>query len=479
MDYFPLFARVKGRKCLLVGAGDVAARKARSLTKSGAVLQVVAPQACQAIQRQAAAGELRFSQQAYDSRFLDGAYLVIAATSSPLVNATVFRDAEERQIFCNSVDDLASSSVIVPAIVDRSPLVVAISSAGTAPVLARRWREKLEALLPANLGTLARFAGQRRKKVARVLSDIVARRRFWERYFVSASAQRLVSGDATHAAQDFTTALQSASVGRTDREPGEAWLVGAGPGDPGLLTLRALQLMQQADVVLYDRLVGADVLELVRRDAQRIAVGKKPGEPCMEQEEICDLLVRLVADGHRVCRLKGGDPFVFGRGGEEVQALQEAGLRYQIVPGITAAAGCAAYSGIPLTHRDHAQSVVLVTAHGRESIDRLDWRSLARDRQTLAFYMGVARLDDIRKNLLEHGRSASTPFALVENGTTSEQRVISGELGTLVEVAKRHAVRAPAMLYIGEVASFAGKLEWFRPSTDTKRLAPEGRIVSA
>lgn len=471
MDYLPLFLRLHGVPCLIVGGGATAARKYRLLSAAGARVTVVAPTLVSELQGAAAEGAVTHVAAGFAPAHLDGQRLVIAATSDQPLNRWVAELADGRGVLCNVVDDPDACRFIMPAIVDRSPVVVAISSGGTAPVLVRRLREQLEARLPARLGALAALAGRWRARVAARLEEGPARRRFWERVFSGPVADAALAGREDEAGRILSRTLSSAAAGRHARSSGIAWLVGAGPGDPGLLTLRALQVAQQADVVLYDRLVSREVLELTRRDAERIPVGKTPGGHCVSQEEISAMLVRLVAEGRKVCRLKGGDPFIFGRGGEEAEALAEAGLPFEVVPGITAAAACGAYAGIPLTHRDHAQSVVLITAHGRDSIDRLDWRSLARDRQTLAFYMGVGRLDAIRGRLLEHGRAAATPVALVENGSTAQQRVIRGTLAELAELAERYDVRAPAVLFVGEVAALAGRLAWFEGDANLAPLA--------
>ncbi len=440
MDYFPAFLNLDARNCLLVGAGDVATRKARLLLAAGAELTVVAPRIGAAMRQLAREHAITFVEREFEPHDVVGNWLVVAATSNVDVQTLVKNAAERNGIFCNSVDDVANSSYITPAIVDRSPVIIAISSAGAAPVLARKIRARLEALLPASIGRLAALARDWRGEVASRIGDSFSRRRFWESVF-----DRVVDSDA-----DMARLLSEAE--QATGYDGEAWLVGAGPGDPELLTLRALQVMQAADVIVHDRLVSNAVLDLARRDAERIAVGKVPGCRQNSQQQINELLVRLVSDGKRVCRLKGGDPFIFGRGGEEAEALEAAGLRFSVVPGITAAAGCAASSGIPLTHRDASQSVVLITGHGKDSVDRLDWPSLARDRQTLAVYMGVSRFPELMNKLVEHGRAADTPIAIIENGTTPDQRVIRGSLGQLPLLARAHQVRAPAMLIIGEVA---------------------------
>ncbi len=450
LDHFPAFLELRGRPCLLVGAGRVAFRKARLLLDAGAALTVVAPRMGGGIAALVAAGKARHEPRAFQAADVEGRWLVVTATGDAAVDQQVFDAATAARVFCNSVDDVANSSFITPAIVDRAPVTVAISSAGSAPVLARRIRAQIEAILPARLGVLAHLAGGFRQRVKARFRGIRARRKFWEEVFDGPIANAVYAGRDDAAAIALAERIESRSNRSADS--GEAWLVGAGPGDPDLLTLRALQVMQAADVIVHDRLVSVEVLQLARRDADLIPVGKTPGCRTNRQEDINELLVNLVRSGKRVCRLKGGDPLIFGRGGEEAEALAAAGLRCGIVPGITAAAGCAAYSGIPLTHRDAAQSVVLLTAHGKDSVDRLDWPSLARDRQTLAVYMGVHRFGIIMDRLVAHGRSRNTPIAIIENGTTPKQRVLYGALGQLPMIARAHAVKPPALLIIGEVA---------------------------
>ncbi len=450
MDRFPAFLELCGRPCLLVGAGSVAFRKARLLLDAGADLTVVAPELGSDMAALAGAGKLRHERRAFRASDVSGHWLVVTATGQRDVDRQVFAAATAARVFCNSVDDLANSSYITPAIVDRAPVTVAISSAGAAPVLARRLRAQIEALLPARLGALARLAARYRQRVRERISSLPARRRFWEAVFDGPIASAVFAGHRATAEAALTERIECAATAPGD--DGEVWLVGAGPGDPDLLTLRGLQILQAADVIVHDRLVSDGVLALARRDAELIAVGKRPGCAGKRQEDINRLLVSLVRSGKRVCRLKGGDPFIFGRGGEEVEVLAGAGLRCSVVPGITAAAGCAAYAGIPLTHRDAAQSVVFLTAHGKQSIDRLDWPSLARDRQTLAIYMGVRRFGEIMEQLLLHGRSKDTPIVIVENGTLPRQRVLYGTLGQLPMLARAHAVTSPALLFIGKVA---------------------------
>ncbi len=453
MDYFPAFLKVDGKACLVVGGGAVALRKVRALRVANAAVTIVAPETCDALRELIACGEVEHVARRFRPSDLNGVWLVASATNDPEAARRVYAAANEARVFCNSVDDVANCSYLTPAVVDRSPVVVAVSSGGAAPVLARKIRTRIEAMLPATTGRLAGLARQWRERVALRLTDALSRRRFWESVFSGQVA------DDVHARRDDRAVAGMARALRafesSDAKNGFAWLVGAGPGDPSLVTLRALQIMHDADVILHDRLVSDEILKLARRDAEFVAVGKTPNGESTPQHEINALLVRLVREGKRVCRLKGGDPLIFGRGGEEAEVLDAAGLRYEIVPGITAASGCAASSGIPLTHRDASQAVVLLTAHGQDNVDRLDWPSLARDRQTLAVYMGVRRFPDIMRNLIRFGRAADTPIAIIERGTTPAQRIVRGRLGQLAMIAEAHRIRSPSLLIIGEVAATA------------------------
>lgn len=454
MDYFPAFLNLRNRPCLVVGGGDIALRKARLLTAAGARLTLVAPKMSATVREFAARHDVVLVEREFRPADLEQQWLVVSATGVPAVERAVFAEAQDARVFCNGVDDIEHCSYITPAIVDRGPIVVAISSAGAAPVLARKIREQIEALLPAGIAQLASLARNWRGQVRARLGDLLSRRRFWESLFEGPAASAAIAGNTAAAEAHLQASLEAMSGESAVADPqGEAWLVGAGPGDPGLLTLRALQVMQAADVILHDRLVSDEVMSLARRDAELISVGKTPGCRANSQDEINALLVRLVSAGKRVCRLKGGDPFIFGRGGEEAEALRAAGHRFEVVPGITAAAGCAAAAGIPLTHRDLSQSVAFVTAHGKDSVDNLDWPALARDRQTLAFYMAVKRFPVLMNRLIQHGRAADTPVAIIERGTTPRQRVVRGTLGQLSLLAEAHRIRAPAMLVVGAVAA--------------------------
>jgi uroporphyrin-III C-methyltransferase/precorrin-2 dehydrogenase/sirohydrochlorin ferrochelatase len=453
---FPVFLDLAGRRVLLVGGGAVATRKAAALLEAGADVVVGAPVLSDALAQAVAEGRLGHRPGRFEPAWLEGAWLVIAATDDAEVNAAVAREAETRRLWVNVVDDAPRCSFQVPARVERGPLQVAISSRGEAPMLARWLRESLETELDPGLGQLAEWLGSKRDVLRERFPDSVRRRQVIETLIRGRVADALRRGDLADAEAAFTAALAETPTPR-----GRVMLVGAGPGDPGLLTLRGLRALNQADVILHDRLVSAEVLALARRDAERIEVAKEAGTHHTTQQRIHELLIAHAKAGKTVVRLKGGDPFVFGRGGEELEALRAEGIPYEVVPGITAAVACGAYAGIPLTHRDHAQSVRLVTAHCRNSIDTLDWKALAAERQTLAVYMGVQGLDTIRDRLIAHGRAPSTPFALVENGSRADQRVVLGTLAELPERAQAEKVRSPALLILGEVAALAAPLHWF------------------
>ncbi|MEH8175773.1 siroheme synthase CysG [Aeromonas veronii] len=463
MDYLPIFCRLDNKPVLLVGGGEVAQRKALLLLDAGAQLTVVAPELDPELAELAANGSIEWLASEFVPEQLAGKWLVVAATDRREVNALVYQSANQARIFANVVDDPKRSSFIMPSIIDRSPLMVAISSGGKAPVLARLLREKLEALLPQHLGAVATFAGSLRERVKARFATMGERRHFWERLLgADRLGQALARGDHASAQQ-----LANSLFADENQSAGEVVLVGAGPGDPGLLTLHALRQMQQADVVVYDRLVSDEVMALVRRDAKRIFVGKQAGNHCVPQEGINQLLLEEAQKGQRVVRLKGGDPFIFGRGGEELETLVGTGIGFQVVPGITAASGCAAYAGIPLTHRDHAQSVRFVTAHSKGGARDLDWPLLAKDRQTLVFYMGLSSCATIREQLLAHGKAGDTPVALIERGTQPCQRVIRGTLDQLPALAV--GVESPALIMVGSVVTLADRLAWFGAAPQAHR----------
>ncbi|MGS3141034.1 siroheme synthase CysG [Aeromonas sanarellii] len=453
MDYLPMFARLEGRPVLLVGGGEVALRKARLLLAAGARLTLVSP----AIDPDFHEFAGRFTHLAarFDPAHLAGQILVVAATDDLEVNALVYQSATDRGLFVNLVDDPERSSFIFPSIIDRSPIVVAVSSGGKAPVLVRLLRERLESLLPRHLGGLAELSGRVRSRAKQVLASLSDRRRFWERAFASNTLAGLIEkADWQGAEQWLNEGLDKAQT-----EVGEVVLVGAGPGDPGLLTLKALQQIQQAEVVLYDQLVSPEILDLVRRDATLVSVGKKAGAHSVPQEETNRLLVTFAKAGNRVVRLKGGDPFMFGRGGEELEVLAAEGIPFSVVPGITAAAGATAYAGIPLTHRDYAQSAVFITGHCQKEGKEPDWQQLAATNQTLVIYMGLMRSEHIQQQLVSHGRGQSTPIAIIERGTTARQRVLTGTLADLAELAEQAV--SPSLIVIGEVVALRKRLAWF------------------
>lgn len=455
MDYLPLFAAVKDRPVLVIGGGEVAARKITLLRRAGAQVQVIAQQLCDEVEQRVQQQDIVWRAAEFDENLIDNVFLVVAATDDAALNQRVFEAANIRHRLVNVVDNPALCSFIFPSIVDRSPLMVAISSGGGAPVLARVLREKIEALLPTNLGRMAETASYWRQHLQNRLTTPAERRRFWERVFNGRFASLILAGNQAAAEKELERELT-----QPPRQVGEIILVGAGPGDAGLLTLRGLQVIQQADVVFYDHLVTEPIRELVRRDAELICVGKRASEHSVPQHETNRLLVEAAKQGKTVVRLKGGDPFIFGRGGEELQAAAEAGIPFQVVPGVTAAAGATAYAGIPLTHRDYAQSVTFVTGHYKADSTPFDWSHLAQSHQTLAIYMGTMKAAEISQQLIQHGRDPSTAVAVIACGTREDQQVRTGTLQQLEELAKDAPM--PALLVVGEVVQLHHQLAWFQ-----------------
>jgi uroporphyrin-III C-methyltransferase/precorrin-2 dehydrogenase/sirohydrochlorin ferrochelatase len=471
LNYFPVFFDLTGQKVLIVGGGEVALRKISLLERTGALITVVAPYITPELLDRAAAGKLNLVNREFSPDDLHGARLVIVATSRRAVNRWIASLSESRNIPVNVVDDLEASRFIVPAIIDRDPVLVAVSTGGSSPVLARRLRERLEALIPARIGELASWLRALRESTRRKLRDTGERRRFFEAVVDGPAARRFIDGDNQGATRIARRLL--ATTAAAPRAAGEVTLVGAGPGDPELLTLKGLRALQDADVILHDRLVPSAVLDLARRDAARICVGKAAGNIGSTQQEINALLIEHANQGKRVVRLKGGDPFVFGRGGEELQALAAARINFSVVPGITAALGAAAYAGIPLTHRDHAQSVSFVTGHSQEQGREPDWRALAMPGATAVFYMGLARLDHIVERLLEHGAEPVRPAGIIAQGTTPNQRVITATLATIRDVSSGADLKSPALLVVGEVVALHSTLAWFNTTAgvDLSRTA--------
>ncbi len=463
---FPAFLDLRGRPVLVVGGGLVARRKIAALLPTGAKVRVGAPALDPDVAELVEAGRIVHLDGCFQDDWLDDVWLVIAATDDADTNRRVAEAAHVRRIWANVVDDAPLCSFQVPARIERGPLQIAISSGGGAPMLARHLRERLETELDESLGMLGTLLVRHRRRIRARIPDTGARRRFFDSVLRSDVQTLLRRGDSDAAERTLLAMIGSASTVSSNTPPsmipqGRVALVGAGPGDAGLLTLRGLRLLNEADVILHDRLVSAEVLDLARRDAERIEVGKESGHHHVPQDTIHALMLEHARAGKRVVRLKGGDAFIFGRGGEELEFLRAHGIGYEVVPGVTAALACAAYAGIPLTHRDHAQSVRFVTAHAKHEDDGLDWAGFAREKQTLAFYMGVSGLERVRARLLAHGRDASTPCALVENGSRPEQRVIVGTLDDLPALARRHDVRSPALLFVGEVAALAARLHWY------------------
>ncbi|OGT70944.1 MAG: uroporphyrinogen-III C-methyltransferase [Gammaproteobacteria bacterium RIFCSPLOWO2_02_FULL_57_10] len=461
MQFLPIFLNVRAQTCLVVGGGDVAYRKAVLLDRAGARLRVVAPEICVELESLviAGAGELRV--RGFDELDMDGVFLAVGATDDEEVNAAVSVAAKSRGLPVNVVDKPSLCSFIVPAIVDRSPVVIAISSGGASPVLTRKLKEKLETMVPAAYGRLALLLGGYRSRVKSVITDFKRRTRFWEALLSGPLSEMVLSGKEDEARRYIE---QQLSESDSIVVQGEVFLVGAGPGDPDLLTLKALRLMQEADVVLYDRLVSKEIMARVRPDAEKINVGKERSNHLVPQEQINDLLVRLAQEGKKVLRLKGGDPFIFGRGGEEIDSLAEARIPFQVIPGITAASGCACYAGIPLTHRDCSQSVRFVTGHLKNDTIDLDWPNLANENQTVVFYMGLVGLETICEQLIAHGMAADMPIALVQQGTTPNQKVITGTLETMPAIVKMTEVQAPTIIIVGRVVKLQQRYSWFKGS---------------
>lgn len=457
MDYLPLFCDLRARPTLVVGGGEVALRKARLLARCGAIVHVVAPAVDDELRALVRDSGGACSQRPFAPSDLQGMRLVVAATDDAAVNRAVAQQCRAGGIDVNVVDQPQLCSVIFPAIVDRDPITIAVSSGGRAPVLTRNLRALIESTVPVTYGRLAHFAERFRQRVSASVEDAAARRRFWESTLLGPAAEMVLAGreDAAAALMERALAAPMEIAG------GEVYLVGAGPGDPDLLTFKALRLMQRADVVLYDRLVAPGIVALCRADAERVYVGKQRNRHAVPQPEINALLLEYAERGLRVLRLKGGDPFIFGRGGEEIELLAERGIPFQVVPGITAASGCACYAGIPLTHRDYAQSVRFVTGHLKDGSTDLNWRELTDPRQTLVFYMGLVGLPQICAALVAHGRDPATPVALIQQGTTPAQRVLVGTLATMAGIVAKERISPPTLTIVGDVVRLHDKLRWF------------------
>ena len=459
MDYFPVFVKLKDQECLVVGAGEIAARKIELLARANANITVLAEQFSPQVKRLQSSCQLTFIQKRFAVSDIANYRLVVSATNHKETNILVANAAEEQNILVNVVDDPELCSFIFPAIVDRSPIIAAVSSGGAAPVLARLLRAKIETIIPPAYGHLAFLAEKFRAEVKAHIKLPAQRRIFWERVFQGPIAELVFAGNEVAAKEQ----LQQSLLKQKDTIiPGEVYLVGAGPGAPDLLTFRALRLMQQADVIVYDHLVSPEIIDLARRDSEKIYVGKERQQHTLAQDSINRLLADLALAGKRVVRLKGGDPFIFGRGGEEIETLVELGINFQVVPGITAASGCATYAGIPLTHRDHAQSCTFVTGHLKDNTINLNWTQLAIPNQTIVIYMGLLGLEKICQSLMAHGSPSDLPIALIQQGTTRRQRVITGTLSTMPAIISSMTIKPPTLIIIGTVVSLHDKLSWYQ-----------------
>ncbi|MAJ91556.1 MAG: uroporphyrinogen-III C-methyltransferase [Legionellales bacterium] len=463
MINFPIFIKLQDQECLVVGGGAVAARKIKHLLNAGAKVSVVSPTIQASLEEVHKLGKIDYFKEKYCEKFLEEKKIVVAATNNAQLNYQIAEQAKSKNIFVNVADNPEAGTFIIPSIVDRSPIIIAISTSGIAPVLTRLLSTKLETVIPSRYGELAKLISSFRGKVKEKYKNIKDRRRFWENILNSSIAEMFYAG------QEEKTLKLIGKILKDDKpvvkHTGEVYLVGGGPGDPELLTFRALRLMQQSDVVLYDRLISPKILDFVRKDAERIYVGKKRDRHTLPQSEINQLLVDLAKQGKRVLRLKGGDPFMFGRGGEEIDLLNENEVSFQIVPGITAASGCASYAGIPLTHRDYAQSCLFVTGHLKDGSMNLNWQTLVQPQQTIAVYMGTHSLSILSHQLMKHGMKKSMPAAIIQQGTTGEQSVFLSTIELLPELQRENNIKPPSMIIIGEVVSLHEKLAWYKSDT--------------
>ena len=464
MQALPIFMNITNRLCVVIGGGEVATRKVTMLLKANAAIILYSPELCLELQDLANAGKITYVKARFEQSQLANACMVVAATNDEPVNIAVSIAAKAQNIPVNVVDAPHLCTFTMASIIDRSPIVIAISSEGNAPVLARYIRTKIETMLPTSYGRIAHIAGEFRDKVKAKFATTQERRIFWEGILQGPIVERILSGQETAAREALDAELSGSAEVKNN---GEVYLVGGGPGDPDLLTFRALRLMQQCDVCVYDKLVSPEVMELVRRDAELIYVGKSRDQHTLPQEEINALLAKLALQGKRVLRLKGGDPFIFGRGGEEIETLMEHGVPFQVVPGITAANGVSSYAGIPLTHRDYAQACLFITGHlkvkpnSKELTLDLDWIAMSRPRQTVVIYMGLVGLAEICQQLIKHGVSPDMPAAVIQQGTTQRQRVVTATLKDLAEKVGSAEMKPPCLTIIGEVVQLREKLNWF------------------
>lgn len=466
MEHLPINLDVQGSTILVAGGAATAARKAEMALRAGADVMIFAPRLSDDFLDIQGHERLTHYNRPILAEDIKQCKIVFAACETPDLNNSLYALAQEHGVLINIIDAPEKCDFIMPAILDRDPLIVTVSSSGAAPVLARIIKSHLESSIPATFGQLAKLIGEYRDIAKQKIKKARNRRHFWEKVIDGTAADLMHSGNEKAAKQKISEELELAARESETPTVGEVYLVGAGPGDPDLLTFRALRLIQRADVVLYDRLIGKGLLNLVRRDAKRIYVGKQEKRHAMPQEEISQTLVKEALKGRRVLRLKGGDSFIFGRGGEEIMTLAAENIPFQVVPGITSASGSATYAGIPLTHRDHAQACIFVTGHGKEGQISMDWKALIQPRQTVAIYMGRSSLPGLMKAFVEHGADPKMPVAIIDNGTRRNQRVVTGTIETITQLAEQADLPGPAMIIIGTVVNLRAKLNWFHPDSE-------------
>jgi len=461
VDYLPIFVNIKDQHCLIIGGGAVAARKADLFIKAGAIVTVIAPELKTEMKFHLSHGKIVWQMDDFSveamANLISPKY-VISATDDEAVNQAVYHYCQQQKIPVNIADQTAYCDFILPAIVDRSPMIIAVSTGGRSPVLARVMKARLEALIPAGFGRLADLVGRYRQKVKDTIRSLEGRKAFWEKLLDSSFIDKAVQGRIEAAEVFLQQKLETVGSEGQALPVGEVYLIGAGPGDPDLMTFKGLRLLQQADVILYDRLVAPEIVDMARREAERIYVGKKDKWHKVQQLNISQMMVDLAKQGKRVARLKGGDPYIFGRGAEEAELLVQNGIPFEVVPGITAAAGCSAYAGFPLTHREFSQSVSLVTGHQQAGAEGIDYARLAQSGDTMVFYMGIKNAPKIQAGLIEHGMDPLTPAAIIEKGTTPDQKVTITTLGKLAITIEENFVKPPALLIVGEVIKIRERL---------------------
>ena len=461
MSYLPLFIDVTGEKCLVVGGGKVASRKLIPILSTNMIVTLISPDIIDEIHQ--ASNEhknLKIIKRKFNNDDIEDQFLIVAATNDTKINKEIAKISKEKNILINMAEDSISGNTLIPSVVDRDPIKIAVSSGAASPILTRLVKTKLETVIPYSFSKLAEFMMEYRSAVKKTFSKISERRNFWEIFLDGPISEMVLSGHVDKAKKALEKSLEEKVM---LEKTGEVYLVGAGPGDPELLSFKALRLMQKADIVIYDRLVSRPIMNLIRQDAEKIYVGKQRADHAMPQENINHLLARLALEGKKVLRLKGGDPFIFGRGGEEIESLIKDDIPFQIVPGITAASGCASYAGIPLTHRDYSQACIFVTGHLRDGTVNLNWKMLAHEKQTLIFYMGMHGSKIICEELVKHGLKKQTPAALIVKGTTEDQEVIIGDLESMPEIILKNKIIPPTLLIIGDVVKLHNKLKWFNP----------------